>query len=264
MTSAGRRAAPTGKARNTTQEDPRPRSSAERMSAGDRRRHQEAWPKGQHTAQDANSGGHPRRSASRVRRFAPAMLAILAMLGSACAWLRVAPLAPLTHRFPREGEGPRNTGCFGPSIEDTGRALPTGRTMAASDGEQHGASATNRVAYVIETRPAPSTSAHRPTFRSRLRRHNEGGGSAFTKMHQDHGKRSISSRCEACAQRSSEQTWTNHLRATGTLPFLTFTVTAYGPLTHHDAALREARARRSQHARTQRVTLLETDWDNEQ
>lgn len=121
------------------------------------------------------------------------------------------------------------------------------------------------VAYVIRNPAGAVYIGTSADFPSRLRRHNEGGGSAFTKMHPGPWQTvHIQPMRSMRAAQQLEQTWTNHLRATGTLPFLTFTVTAYGPLTHHDAALREARARRSQHERTQRVTLLETDWDNEQ
>lgn len=56
--SAGRRTAPTGKARNTTQEDPRPRSSAERNA-------------GAIAGEQDREGEGRRPSAARVRRYAP-------------------------------------------------------------------------------------------------------------------------------------------------------------------------------------------------
>jgi predicted GIY-YIG superfamily endonuclease len=97
-------------------------------------------------------------------------------------------------------------------------------------------------AYVIRN-PAGAVYVGTATvLHERLRRHNSGGGHPFTEEHPGPWTvvhyRVLRSRNAAM---DLEAVWTNHLRATGTLPFINFAVTAYGPQQHGDHARRDIR-----------------------
>lgn len=156
------------------------------------------------------------------------------MLGFACAWLCAATLSPFTFPIPSPG-AVRKTFVF-----QTGPLRKVTPAMARRPRERC-------VAYVIRNADGAVYVGTTTDFPERLRRHNEGGGHAFTRTHKGPW---VVVRIEALRSRNAamdlEAVWTNHLRASGTLPFIDFPVTAYGPTTHGDHHRRDvARLTRS-------------------
>jgi predicted GIY-YIG superfamily endonuclease len=120
------------------------------------------------------------------------------------------------------------------------------------------------VAYVIRNAAGAVYVGTSTDFPGRLRRHNEGGGHPFTKHHPGPWEAvHIQPMRNIRAAQELEQTWTNHLRATGTLPFITFAVTTYGPHVHGDGNVRETVAlKRRENRPFDRRPTLDDEWDH--